>query len=99
MAGPLRGGRVDKGRTTKKKGLFRKLEKKIRKNVTTKLEGGGGLGPEWSDHKKEELFCGFPKPNPNPTNSGRTLIHASLFFITFIMQDLVSNEVRRFLVD
>ena len=42
MVGLLRGGR-DKGRTTKKKKLFLKIEKK-RKNVITKLEGWGGVG-------------------------------------------------------
>ena len=35
----------DKGRTTKKKDLFLELEKKFRKNVTPRLEEGGGVGP------------------------------------------------------
>ena len=34
-----------KGRATKKKVLFLKIEKKIRKNVATKLEKGGGGRP------------------------------------------------------
>ena len=48
-----------KGRATKKKNFFEAREKKIRKNVANKLEGGGGkallAGP-----LKKEPFCGFP---------------------------------------
>jgi len=39
------GGGGGNGRATKKKDLYLKLEKKIRKNVATKLEGGDGVRP------------------------------------------------------
>ena len=43
VAQPLRGG-GDKGLATKKTNIMEAL-KKITKNLTTKLEGGGGLRP------------------------------------------------------
>ena len=39
-----------KGQTTKKKKKIWSSKKISEKNVTTKLEGGLGLGPYWSDH-------------------------------------------------